>query len=226
MNASKYLKIALTLCIFALYDVHYINAFSIDKFNIDIYLENLSIYCITQDNNGVTWFGTNNGLLYLENSPNLRLKTYHNDLLQTEPIWNFSIDLDQKLWCITEQNGLFYYSQGEKEWKKPRFRTPITELLIEPFLHVDANNNIWFGSNTKLFCYSRNRETVYKVSVENDIEISSIIDAGNDLFLVLEYNGSRLFLMKNDIIHQGSYAESKLTIQETYIKINGVMAGE
>jgi len=205
----KYKNTNLILLLFILNftKVNYLNAdiLSITEDNIQIYLDSLSVNCISQDQNGRMWFGTNEGLRYMDYNSKAFPEPYEkNDILQKETIKNFIVDLHNQLWCLTEENGLFYYSSIERQWKKTKLKTePISERLIESFIHVDKKNRIWFGSFSKLFCYSNDRKVVQKINVDFgnfqlEVDISSIINIDNEQFLLLQFNGPKLFLMQYD----------------------------
>jgi len=206
-NTISILTILLFILIFI--EAYYLNAkvLTITEENIQVYLDSLSVYCISQDQNGVMWFGTNEGLRYFDYRSKGYPKTYQKiNMLQNVHIKKLIRDLNKRLWCLTEKSDLFYYSTIDKQWKKPVLETePAQERLNETFIHVDKKNRIWFGSYSKIFCYSSVRKMIQEIKVDFGdlqnklVDLSSIIDIGKEQYLLLEYNGPKLFLMRYDI---------------------------
>lgn len=156
----------------------------------DLIFENISIekglssrivFCITQDNTGFMWFGTDDGLNRYDG---YNFKVFKNQPNDTTSISNSTINCcyktkDNVLWFGTDK-GLNIYDPKTETFRIPKPHNDMHRELATQRIRImyeDSFNNLWIGTQNGLFRYNRiiNEIDVYSFQKQDESAVLNII---------------------------------------------------
>ena len=129
------------------------------------------IYCLTEDNNGQVWVGTDQGVFIIPNpskltDPNMRIqriKVPRNDgtnfadyLLEGEPIYSIAVDGINRKWIGTANSGAYLVSENGSEIIE-HFTTENSYLHLNKIYAIACDkfsNAVYFGTVAGLVKYN------------------------------------------------------------------------
>lgn len=129
------------------------------------------IYCLTEDNNGQVWVGTDQGVFIIPNpskltDPNMRIqriKVPRNDgtnfadyLLEGEPIYSIAVDGINRKWIGTANSGAYLVSENGSEIIE-HFTTENSYLPLNKIYAIACDkfsNAVYFGTVAGLVKYN------------------------------------------------------------------------
>ncbi|OFX60301.1 MAG: hypothetical protein A2046_05700, partial [Bacteroidetes bacterium GWA2_30_7] len=97
--------------------------------------------CSTTDNNGVRWFGTDNGLVAYDSTSWVNYKNL--PILKNNNIWSSAIDKQDVKWFGTYGNGVLKYDGTN--WSNYNTNNGLADSIVLS-ITVDNSNNKWFGT--------------------------------------------------------------------------------
>jgi signal transduction histidine kinase len=169
----------------------------ISEENVTVYKsdnqETNSVYSIYEDDNGLVFAGTFNGLYYLKNNV---LEKYEKGLFNiSRPTFFINKDLDGNLWFGTD-NGVIKWNGKTHILYNPTDGLAGYETNRSAF-KIDKSGKIWIGTDNGLSCYNSEFDT-YKI-IKPTVDILYLEDASSKKIdtknpVTLDYNQNNFSL--------------------------------
>lgn len=111
-------------------------------------LNSNNVFCIYEDNEGVIWVGTDNGLNRWDEAGNSFARISREEIENTI-IYDVYEDTTQTLWFATYNNGLITYNKKNQQWGRVTADDKNNPLASNKLicLHDDHNGGLWIGSD-------------------------------------------------------------------------------
>ena len=169
-------------------------------------LNNNIVNCITQDNNGLIWVGTDHGGINLidKNDFIVRILQHNPDnsrSLSQNSITALYKDNDDIVWVGTFKKGLCYYHENLYKFKlyqhQPNDPNSLPHNDINCF-QEDEKGNLWIGTNGDGLIYFDRRNGTFKSfrndpsdphTLSNDVIVNMLYDSEKILWLGTYYGG-------------------------------------
>lgn len=133
------------------------NTASWTKLNSTNGLPSNNVICSTTDNNGIRWFGTNNGLAAYDSTSWVYFRNL--SILKNSNIWSSAIDNNNDKWFGTYGNGVIKFNGST--WTNYNKNNGLADSIVIS-IAVDKSNNKWFGTYQQgLFKYNGSSFTNY-----------------------------------------------------------------
>ncbi len=177
----------LILSLLAAFTVNSANVFpnySFKYFDVKSGLKCTEVYNFSQDDEGLLWLGTNNGLLQFDGYNFFEFDKFRNEL-QNPPLGNYRFILKHSMgnmWIATDYSGVSEYNPHNKLFKHynpNKFKDNNVADGASYLMREDENKNIWFAHyfngisifnyNSKKFEYLIHRPNQNNSLLSNEI---------------------------------------------------------
>lgn len=129
--------------------------------NIENYLNSNTVQCISQDSEGLMWFGTNDGLVMYDT---YSANTWRNESENPYSIGNNSIysvfeDRQKTIWVGTER-GLYIYDKGSDSFRNASGSSSLKHVHVRSITQ-DRSGDIWISTlGDGVFCINPSDGTI------------------------------------------------------------------
>ena len=126
-------------------------------------LSNDNVVFIKQDNDGLLWFGTEDGLNMYDGYDITVFKPEPGSGINISFIWGMRIDANNTIWIGTRGNGLVLFDINTKEFKAFEYKSGINmnDKIVTDFAFHDSL--VWIGCGLHgLITYNRKTTELYK----------------------------------------------------------------
>lgn len=141
------------VALISIISAHSESRLTFSQLNIESGLSSNIIQCITQDSEGLMWFGTNDGLARFDT---YEIRTWRNDPQNPHSIGNNSVysileDKEKRMWIGTER-GLYLYDRGSDTFTALSGDVDIHSIHVRSIAQ-DMAGNIWLSTlGDGIFC--------------------------------------------------------------------------
>ncbi|MBN1414989.1 MAG: response regulator [Bacteroidales bacterium] len=168
------------------------------------------VTCLTQDEKGLLWIGTDHGGINIVNKSDLSVKSLVNDPLNERSLCDNSItslykDYQGYIWIGSYKRGVSYYHKDL--FLFDYYKIHLSNSKIQDYNDInnfaeDKNGNIWIGTNGGGLLYFNRKENTYIQYVHDPSDPSSIsantiiglyIDSKERLWTGTYFGGLNLF---------------------------------
>jgi len=138
--------------------------------------------CITQDKDGLLWFGTEGEGLFCYDGNEFKKIKIMNSKNRSPIIWSIFVDRENTIWFLVQNEGLYSYDKSTGICKKhkpapnsPNFLTSDNVNWIPNNITEDKDGLIWFGTTDGLNSFDKKtgKFTQYKHNPNNPNSLSN-----------------------------------------------------
>ncbi|MGB3464432.1 MAG: two-component regulator propeller domain-containing protein [Cyclobacteriaceae bacterium] len=177
------------------------NSYDFIRYNSSDGLSQNSVVAITQDANGVMWFGTRDGLNAYDGERFEVFRSQEGDSLSlsNNDILNLVVDPDNNIWIGTT-NGLNRYDHKKGTFTRfyhdPADKSSIAGNTIRKLL--TDQRFLWIGTRSGLSVYQLDSGTIYDLSSQ---QVSEPVRSGQVTALLSDGKGGIWLALQQDLYH-------------------------
>lgn len=178
----------------------------INTFNTPL-LKNDLVYSLLQDNDGIIYIGTVDGLTLYDPAKNKFFVIDHT-ILGNLTIFHMMLDSQHNIWIATRQAGLLVYNKKKnviKSYSASKQKGAIKDNSITQIFE-DSNHRVWVGTNSKgLFYYDKRTDSFKHELSVGENGISGIVEDKDKILWVSTEKG----LIKIDLKTNRTFSYTK-----------------
>lgn len=187
-------------------------------------LSNRRVYTIKKGHKGYMWFLTRDAIDRYDGN---EIKTYKLqdgfETLSTQFNSNWlCTDSKSYIWSINRRGTIHSYDYRKDSFKL-NYRFPIKEGESQPsftYSFIDKDDRIWLCGTHYIYIWDDKAQKLSKIDTNIKDEITKVIPAGNNKYIIGTNNGIHYSIMKNNILESQlhtNFGEPNILVNDLFI---------